>query len=76
MKGPRTTRVFIIGAVALVAVVFLSSQVQASLKQEIKKGEVIHLNVISDTVSEVIISEFPFQIIGVAWQSNDPVELA
>ncbi|MFH1534522.1 MAG: N-acetylmuramoyl-L-alanine amidase, partial [Patescibacteria group bacterium] len=76
MKGPSTTKVFIIGTIAFLAVVFLSSQVHASSKQEIQKGEVIHLNVTNDTVSEVIASDFPFQMIGVAWQSNDPVELA
>lgn len=74
MKGPRTTRVFIIGAVALAAVAFLSSQVQASIKQEINKGEFLDIPIVtgnSEYVSPVFNSDFKFKIVGLAWQGSE-----
>ena len=76
MKGHRTTRSFIIGAVAFAAVVFLSSQVQASLKSEIQHGEITHLNIIDGTTSDIIEAEFAFQMIGASWQSDDAVNIS
>jgi hypothetical protein len=76
MKGPSTTRGFIIGAVALLAIVFLSSQVQASVKPEIRRGEVIDSNIIDNTVSDIVSSEFPFQMIGVKWRGEESAKIA
>jgi len=76
MKGPSTTRGFIIGAVASLAIVFLSSQVQASAKKEIRQGEKVYSGIAENTVSEDIDAEFPFQMIGITWQGEITAKIA
>lgn len=76
MKGLSATRGFIIGAVALLAIVFLSSQVQASVKQAVLRGESSHLNVFDGAVSDVITSEFRFQMIGLSWRGDESAKVS
>ncbi|MFA6392133.1 MAG: N-acetylmuramoyl-L-alanine amidase [Patescibacteria group bacterium] len=70
MRGPSITRYFIIGAIAILAVVFLSPQVQATVKQDVQKGEISFSNIEDGKTSGIIESEFPFQMIGLAWRGS------
>ncbi len=73
MKTSKTTKLFILGTIAVLAVVFLSTQVFASSKPEVKKGEILDtkIKVANEVyVSPIFETDFRFNLAGFAWQGQ------
>lgn len=73
MFKSRTTKLLILGTVAGLAIVFLSTQVLAASKPGVMKGEILNTNI--KVANEVYVSpifgtDFKFNLAGFAWQGQ------
>ena len=74
MKNNRAAKLFALGTVAIMAIVFLSTQAVAANKAEVKNSEIINSDISLSNglyTSPVYTTIFEFNLAGYAWQGDD-----
>jgi len=77
MNKKKATKLFVFGTIAVLAIVFLSTQVLAASKSGIMRGEVLDTNIkaVNDTyVSPIYSTDFDFNLVGFSWQGSETFE--
>jgi hypothetical protein len=77
MSTSKTTKLFILGTVAVLAIVFFSTQVFASSKPEVRKGEFFDadIRIVNGVyVSPIFDTNFEFNLVGFSWQGDEAFE--
>lgn len=78
IRGLKTTKIFVVAAVALMAIVFLSLPVSASSDSEIYQREILDTNISlrnGEYLSSVFETDFLFNLAGFAWQGKGQVKI-
>ncbi|XOU94282.1 MAG: peptidoglycan recognition family protein [Candidatus Kerfeldbacteria bacterium] len=79
MNSKITKKLFVFGTIAIMMVVFLSTQVHAVSQAEVKQGQILDQGIInseSEYLSPIYEAEFEFNIIGFSWQGQEGVDFS